>query len=102
MFNSVWAMTNSCNILGPLKSVEGVSVGFVCTVSWNGFVTVPQHGDAGQENVLGWVYSIPVVNQFFSIGAVQSYTKTLIHCMLLTYLASLPSCFSAFKWQPES
>lgn len=52
-----------------------------------------QHMSASQENMLGKVYFIPIIKQFLSISAVQSYTKTLIRCMLLAYLASPPGCF---------
>lgn len=106
MFNSVWAMTNSCNILGLWSQTKASSLA-LCTVDRNERVTVfwrrctsARGRRSGRHVGIGLFHSL--LNQFFSIAVVQSYTKTLIHCMLLTYLASLPGCFSAFKWQQES
>lgn len=61
-------------------------------------MNVPQHSTAQacesrKYVAIGLFYTL--LNQFYSIAAMRSCAKTVIHCILLTYLASLPGCFSA-------
>lgn len=73
-------------IYWPSEVNREASLPALCTADRDECVTVFWRGcRSGKYIGMGLFYSL--VNQFFIIAAVQSYTKTLIHRMLLTYLA---------------
>lgn len=108
MFNSVRAMTNPCNILGLWSQQEALSLS-LCTAERNkcdivfflmGCRSAPRDRKMCRDR-FKMLFCSPV-NQFPNTEAAHRHTETLIHRMLLTYLASAPGSFGVFRWQHES
>lgn len=106
MFNSVWTMTNPCNVPGlwsPSLALWSLTGDRNEHVTGFGAWCTSTSAKTCQSKIFFIVISLYVflLNQFFGVAALQKL-KPLIHCMLLTYLASRRGWLSEFKQLRES